>query len=43
MYWGEHDTECVNKFTRTMVQQYERIYLREPNAEDIARPSNFLL
>jgi hypothetical protein len=29
--------ECVNKFTRTMVQKYGDIYLREPNVEDIAR------
>jgi hypothetical protein len=29
--------ECVNKFTRTMVQKYGDIYLREPNTEDIAR------
>jgi uncharacterized protein YcgI (DUF1989 family) len=29
--------ECVNKFTRTMVQEYGDVYLREPNAEDIAR------
>jgi hypothetical protein len=29
--------EYVNKFTRTMVQEYRDIYLREPNAEDIAR------
>jgi hypothetical protein len=29
--------ECVNKFTRTMVQEYRDVYLREPNAEDIAR------
>jgi hypothetical protein len=29
--------ECINKFTRTMVQEYGDIYLREPNAEDIAR------
>jgi hypothetical protein len=29
--------ECINKFTRTMVQEYEEdIYLREPNTEDIA-------
>jgi hypothetical protein len=29
--------ECVNKFTRTMVQEYGDVYLREPNAKDIAR------
>jgi hypothetical protein len=29
--------ECVNKFTRTMVQEYGDIYLRELNTEDIAR------
>jgi hypothetical protein len=29
--------ECVNKFTRTMVQKYGGIYHREPNAEDIVR------
>jgi hypothetical protein len=29
--------ECVNKFTRTMVQEYVDIYLRELNTEDIAR------
>jgi hypothetical protein len=29
--------ECVNKFTRTMVQEYGDVYLREPNAEDIVR------
>jgi hypothetical protein len=28
--------ECVNKFTRMMAQEYRDIYLREPNAEDIA-------
>jgi hypothetical protein len=37
MYGGEHDTRCVNKFTRPMVQQFGGIYLREPIAEDIAR------
>jgi hypothetical protein len=29
--------QCVNKFTRIMVQEYGDIYLREPNADDIAR------
>jgi hypothetical protein len=29
--------ECVNKFTRTIVEEYGDIYLREPNAQDIAR------
>jgi hypothetical protein len=29
--------ECVRKFTRTMVQEYMDIYLREPNVENIAR------
>jgi hypothetical protein len=35
---GESITlECVNKFTRTIVEEYDDIYLREPNAQDIAR------
>jgi hypothetical protein len=35
---GESTTlECVNKFTRTIVEEYGDIYLREPNAQDIAR------
>jgi chemotaxis protein CheY-P-specific phosphatase CheC len=29
--------ECVNKITRTIVQEYGDIYLREPNEQDIAR------
>jgi hypothetical protein len=29
--------ECVNKFTRTIVEEYSDIYLRESNAQDIAR------
>ena len=29
--------ETVNKFTRTIVEEYGDIYLREPNAHDIAR------
>jgi hypothetical protein len=29
--------ECVNKFTRTIVEEYSDIYLREPNDQDIAR------
>jgi hypothetical protein len=29
--------ECVNKFTRTIVEEYGDIYLREPNEQDIAR------
>jgi hypothetical protein len=29
--------ECVRKITRTMVQEYRDIYLKGPNAEDIAR------
>jgi hypothetical protein len=29
--------ECVNKFTRTIVEEYDGIYLREPNEQDIAR------
>lgn len=28
--------ECVNKFTRTIIEEYGDIYLREPNAQDIA-------
>jgi hypothetical protein len=35
---GESTTlETVNKFTRTLVVEYRQIYLREPNAQDIAR------
>jgi hypothetical protein len=29
--------ETVSKFTRTIVEKYGHIYLRQPNAEDIAR------
>jgi hypothetical protein len=29
--------KCVNKFTRTIVEEYGNIYLRELNAQDIAR------
>jgi hypothetical protein len=29
--------ECVNKFTKTMVQEYGDVYLRELNIENIAR------
>lgn len=35
---GESTTlEIVSKFTRTIVAEYGHIYLREPNAQDIAR------
>jgi hypothetical protein len=35
---GESTTlETVNKFTRTIVAEYGHIYLREPNAQGIAR------
>jgi hypothetical protein len=35
---GESTTlECVNKFTRTIIEEYDDIYLWEPNAQDIAR------
>jgi hypothetical protein len=35
---GESTTlETMNKFTRTIVAEYGHIYLREPNAHDIAR------
>jgi hypothetical protein len=38
IHMGESTTlECVNKFTRTIVEEYDDIYLREPNAQDIAR------
>jgi hypothetical protein len=29
--------ECVDEFTRTVVELYGKSYLRPPNAEDIAR------
>jgi hypothetical protein len=35
---GESTTlETVNKFTWTIVAEYGHVYLREPNAQDIAR------
>ena len=38
--WGRLEStilECLDDFTRTMIDLYGRSYLRPPNAEDIAR------